>query len=266
EVDTPIAQDPALELTKSVTSTGPYTEGDTITYQFVVTNTGDVTLTDVSVTDELVGLSTIAYTWPGPAGILEAGQSVTATATYTVTAADVNAGNVHNSAIAEGTPPSTPTTPTPPPVTTPPGVVDTPVAQEPGIDNVKSATSAGPYPHGAPPTYQFVVTNTGDVRLTNVSVTDELVGLSPITYVWPGAAGVLEVGQSVTATATYVVTAADVNAGNVNNVAIADGTPPSTPTNPNPPPVLTPPGEVDTPIAQDPSLELTKSVISTEIG
>src|SRR5690606_37239415 len=186
EVDTPIAQDPALELTKSVTSTGPYTEGDTITYQFVVTNTGDVTLTDVSVTDELVGLSPITYAWPGAAGVLEAGQSVIARATYSVTTADVNAGNVHNSAIAEGTPPSTPTTPTPPPVTTPPGEVDTPVAQEPGIEIVKSVTSAGPYTEGDTITYQFVVTNTGDVRLTNVSVTDGLVGLSPITYVWPG--------------------------------------------------------------------------------
>ena len=40
------------------------------------------------------------------------------------------------------------------------------------------------------------------MRLTDVSVTDELVGLSTITYAWPGAPGVLEVGQSVTATAT----------------------------------------------------------------
>src|SRR5690606_138696 len=111
----------SLELTKSVISTGPYTEGDTITYQFVVTNTGDVTLTDVSVTDELVGLSPITYAWPGAPGVLEVGQSVTATATYVVTAADVNAGNVNNVAIAEGTPPSTPTNPNPPPVITPPG-------------------------------------------------------------------------------------------------------------------------------------------------
>src|SRR5690606_10283878 len=171
--------------------------------------------------------------------------------------------NVNNVAIADGTPPSTPTNPTPPPVVTPPGEVDTPIAQEPSLELTKSVISTGPYTAGDTITYQFVVTNTGDVTLTDVSVTDELVGLSPITYAWPGAAGVLEVGQSVTATATYVVTAADVNAGNVNNVAIAGGTPPSTPTNPNPPPVITPPGEVDTPIAQDPSLELTKSVIPT---
>src|SRR5690606_32404751 len=183
---------------KTVTSTGPYAEGDTISYQFVVTNTGDVVLTGVAVVDPLPGLSPIAYAWPGAEGVLEVGQSVIATATYTVTAADVNAGNVHNSATAEGTPPSTPTNPTPTPIVTPPGEVDTPIAQNPALALVKSVTSAGPYAEGDTISYQFVIENTGDVRLTDVSVTDELAGLSTITYAWPGAPGVLEVGQSVT--------------------------------------------------------------------
>src|SRR5690606_1487915 len=143
--------------------------------------------------------------------------------TYVVTAADVNAGNVNNVAIADGTPPSTPTNPTPPPVVTPPGEVDTPIAQEPGIEIVKTVTSAGPYTEGDTITYQFVVTNTGDVRLTNLSVTDALVGLSPFSYGWPGAPGLLSFPTRRSSDLTYVVTAADVNAGNVNNVAIADG-------------------------------------------
>src|SRR5690606_40729007 len=126
-----------------VTSAGPYPEGSMIAYQFVVTNTGDVTLTDVSVTDELVGLSAITYAWTGAPGVLLVGESVTATATYTVTAADVNAGNVHNSATAEGTPPSTPTNPTPPPVTTPPSPVDSPIMQDQNLVLFKSVSSAG---------------------------------------------------------------------------------------------------------------------------
>src|SRR5690606_28741742 len=262
EIDTPIAQEPGIEITKTVTSAGPYTEGETGREPCREGVSVAVALRTVSLTDELPRLSALMDGWPGPEGVLEVGQSVTATATYVVTAADVNAGNVHNSATAEGTPPSTPTNPTPPTIVTPPDEIDTPIAQEPGIEITKSVTSAGPDTEGGVKSYQFLVENTGDVTLTNVSVTDELPGLSALSYAWPGAEGVLEVGQSVSATATYVVTAADVNAGNVHNSATAEGTPPSTPTNPTPAPIVTPPDEVDTPIAQNPALELAKSVTS----
>src|SRR5690606_30432151 len=129
--------------------------------------------------------------WPGADGVLLAGESETGTATYTVTADAVNAGNVHNSATAEGTPPSTPTNPNPPPVTTPPSPVDTPIVQDPSLELVKSVTSAGPYAAGDTITYQFVVQHTGDVTLPSVSVPDALPGLAPIRYDWPGADGVL---------------------------------------------------------------------------
>ena len=39
---------PALSVLKSETSTGPYSVGDTINYDIVVTNTGNVTLTGVT--------------------------------------------------------------------------------------------------------------------------------------------------------------------------------------------------------------------------
>src|SRR5690606_30188072 len=109
-------------------------------------------------------------------------------------------------------PPVTPHNPAPTPIVTPPDEVDTPIAQEPGLEITKTVTSTGPYAEGDTISYQFVVTNTGDVVLTGVAVVDPLPGLSPIAYAWPGAEGVLEVGQSVIATATYTVTAADVNA------------------------------------------------------
>ena len=73
------------------------------------------------------------------------------------------------------------------------------------------------------------------IRDSNVSVNDTLAGLSaiscPSTTLAVGAAPMI-------CTATYTVTAADVAAGNVHNSATASGTPPATPGNPNPTPVV----------------------------
>ncbi len=116
-----LTQSPEVTVAKSVTSTGPYILGSIIRYQFVVVNTGDVTLNNVVVNDPLPGLSAINC----PATSLALNASTTCTATYTVTQDDVNAGTVHNTATASGTPPATPSNPTPTQVTSPPSPVDT---------------------------------------------------------------------------------------------------------------------------------------------
>ncbi|MBN8728706.1 MAG: DUF11 domain-containing protein, partial [Xanthomonadales bacterium] len=252
---TPIAQNPALTLTKSVTSAGPYALGDTITYSFSVQNSGDTTLTGVAVNDPLLG-GTIACT---PATLAPGATASCGPVNYTVTAADVQAGHVANTATASGTPPATPGNPTPGPIDSPPDTTDTPITQAPGLTLTKSVTSAGPYALGDTITYSFSVRNSGDVTLTGVSVNDPLLGgtiaCTPATLA-PGA-------TATCGPVNYTVTAADVNAGNVHNSAIASGTPPATPGNPNPPPVESPPDTTDTPITQAPGLTLTKSVTST---
>ena len=93
---------PAIDLAKTVSGPIPLTVGATLTYAFVVTNTGNATLTNVTVTDPLPGMS--AITCPGT--VLTPGANMTCTATYVVTQADVNAGFVTNTATAIGTPPS----------------------------------------------------------------------------------------------------------------------------------------------------------------
>ncbi|MFN8191651.1 MAG: hypothetical protein U0R78_14645 [Nocardioidaceae bacterium] len=71
--------------------------GDTILYSFVITNTGNVTLTSVGVTDAKVGPVTCPVTTLAP------GASTTCTKSYTLTQADVDAGVVNNTATASGT-------------------------------------------------------------------------------------------------------------------------------------------------------------------
>ncbi len=210
----PLPAAPGIQLVK----TGAV-DGSAIDYTFTVTNTGNVTLTSVNVADELEGLSEIVYgTWPGEAGVLAPGQSVTATATYVITQADRDAGAVVNTATATGTPPSGP------------NVSDEddheqPLVPSPAIQLVKTGSLTD-----GTIAYEFMVTNTGNVTLSGVSIADELQGLSEIVFgTWPGEAGVLAPGQSVTATASYRVTDADRAAGSVTNSATATGLPPAGP-------------------------------------
>ena len=60
--------------------------------------------------------------------------------------------------------------------------------------------------------------NTGNVTLSDVVVNHPLPGLSAIT---PASVATLGVGDSTVFTATYIVTEADVDAGEVANAAIA---------------------------------------------
>uniref|UniRef100_UPI0012EAA535 DUF7507 domain-containing protein n=1 Tax=Microbacterium karelineae TaxID=2654283 RepID=UPI0012EAA535 len=119
--------------------------------------------------------------WPGAEGTLQPGEQVTATATYTLTQADVNAGQVENTATTTGTPPSGD------PVTDE-DVEIISVDPTPTIELVKTGgleEDASVVP-GDLIEYTFTATNTGNVTLTDVSISDELEGLSEITYTWPG--------------------------------------------------------------------------------
>ena len=240
EVDTATAQNPSLQIVKSVTSTGPYGVGAVIAYQFVVTNTGDVTLTGIVVNDPLLDAAAAC-----PSTVLQPGASTTCSGVHTVTAAEVAAGYVHNSATATGQPPTAPGGPTPPPVTSPADTVDTATEQVPSMTLRKSVTSAGPYRESSVIAYAFDIENTGNVILSGVSVNDPLSGLSALAYNWPGASGQLLPGEKATATATYTVTAADVLAGTVHNSATAAGQPPTAPGTPAPPVVSSPSSGVD---------------------
>ncbi len=104
---------PSLTINKSATPTTVNAVGQIVTYQFLVTNTGNVTLTNITVADTQTAPAGPLTTTPaclratgatGPS--LDPAQMVTCTATYTVTQADLNNGSVADSAVATGTSPA----------------------------------------------------------------------------------------------------------------------------------------------------------------
>jgi len=73
-------------------TSGSVTPGDTLTYQFVASNTGNINLTGVSITDMMAGLSALACDIALPASLMPA-EAVTCTATYEVQPADTVISN-----------------------------------------------------------------------------------------------------------------------------------------------------------------------------
>ena len=216
----------AMTLVKSSDAPADVAVGDVITYSFAVENTGTVTLSGVTVSDPLVGLSAIdcGDGTPTLATLLPEDPPVTCTATYTVTQADVDSGGVDNTATASGSPPESA-----PPLTPPTSTLNVPIERLPALTLVKSADPPSAAAAGEEITYSFLVTNSGNVTITDITVSDPLVGLSVIDCGagTPTIATLAPADPPVTCTATYTVTQADVDNGSVTNLATATGTPPT---------------------------------------
>ena len=186
-----------VTLVKSVTSGDKeYKYGETITYTVQVTNTGNVTLTDVEVTDTNSVEQTAIVE-----GELAPGATGEVTFTHVVDEDDVKAGSVVNVATVGEDESNEVTT-------------DVEEPRE-GVALVKSVTSGDKeYKYGETITYTVQVTNTGNVTLTNVEVTDtNSVEQTAIVE------GELAPGATGEVTFTHVVDEDDVKEGSVVNVA-----------------------------------------------
>ena len=220
--------------------------GETIGYTFDVTNDSAVPVTNVSVTDPKVD----PITCPGGNGTLGlgAGETVQCTGTYTLTQADVDAGQVDNTAVADSSETEQTTD-------------DETVLLSQHID--WTITKTGIWNDGIPNdalaqpgesiSYTFAVENTGFVTITNVSVTDPKVSpiactpeANPIASIAPGA--------TVNCTGSYLITQTDINAGQVNNTGTGD-------------PTETPPDTSDeiTNLPQLAAMTIVKSSATTEV-
>ena len=187
---------------------GDVSEGDTLTYTITATNTGTSVLTNIDVVDDRI-TPTGGTT---PCALIVPGGTCTLVGTYVVTALDVAAGEVVNTATADSdqTGPSSDDEVTP--VAQPELAIDKPVPTNTDDD------SSGDVSEGDTLTYTITATNTGGATLTNVVVSDDIItptaGTTPCPVVPPGG--------TCTLVGTYVVSAADTLAGRVDNVATAD--------------------------------------------
>jgi len=235
---------PALSIVKSLAGnadedeSGDLSSGDTLTFNIVATNTGSSTLTMVSVTDSMINPSNAVCASVPPLG------TCLLSGTYSVTPADVAAGNITNTATAD----SDQTTPVSDSVTVNPGA--------PALAIVKSAPTnadndaSGSVTPGDVLTYTITATNTGAAVLTNVLVQDNL--LTPVA----NTCASLATGATCVLVGTYTVTVADANNGAIDNTAIANSDQTGMVQDSHTQPVDTPPVVVDPPeppVTQDDS-------------
>ena len=206
---------PHLTILKETTSKTPnegYDLGDVITYKITVTNAGDQTITDITVTDELTGDEwTIKSLAPGENKVFEDVE-------HTVTEEDILAGEVVNVATATGTSPD----PDNPDVPVDPGEAPAPTVEKKYSLTVDKETTSKPangqyYVLGEEITYKITVTNDGNQTLKDITVTDELVNKEwKLDSLAPGESKAFD-------DAKHEVTEEDIQAGQVVNKATATG-------------------------------------------
>ena len=187
--------------------------GETIAYTFEVTNTGNVPLSDISVSDSMI--ASVMCPSGNPIPVLATGASEICTGSYSLTQGDIDAGQKDNTATAN----SAEIGPVTADVSISLPTNSSLVLAKSGIFSDENNDGAAQV--GETIAYTFEVTNTGNVTLSTVSVTDPMVASimcpssNPIPLLAPGASEIC--------TGSYSVTQADVNAGVKENMATATG-------------------------------------------
>ncbi len=252
-VTVPAVQLPELTMDKELLTleANEFAAGRTVTYRYTVTNSGNTTVTtEPTINDNLIAPTDISIDAPFPgAGLAPAG-SVTYTGTYVLTLDDIRLGSTTNNATAtsDGT-------------TSAPDTVTIPVGADPALTIVKSAVQTEFNAVGDVINYNYVVSNTSvgtpaPAFANAITVSDDRTTVSCPTP----SGGQLLVGQSITCTASYSVTQADLDAvaagqpgGFVTNVASANTTFGTVS-------VQSPTDSVTVPAVNDPGLTVVKSV------
>ena len=242
-VETP---NPGLTVVKTSDTEGQVALGQKITYTITVTNNGNVTISGVKLDDSLTGDN-----WT--LGNIKPGETVTKKTTYTVTEKDIIAGKVENHATATGKEPGGKD------ITGEGKKTVTTEESNPQITVTKETTSTPKngktYALGEKITYKITAKNTGNLTLTDVTVSDKLTGNTGDKAF--KIDGKFKPGEEATFEASYTVKESDLGKTVVNEATAAGKT-----TDPkNPEPGVTP-GTTEDPVDQkNPAMTITKKVI-----
>jgi uncharacterized repeat protein (TIGR01451 family) len=158
------AEFPAIELIKSV-NTSSYFKDQVVNYTYLITNIENVTLSNIDITDNITSINSGSLNPTGPLG---PGAQAFGSILYTITQNDYNNGSVTNLGNATG-------------VFNGLTVFD---------NDTKTITASGQnkaltitktlnpltYTDEQSVTYMYLITNTGNVTLSNIGVVDNLAG------------------------------------------------------------------------------------------
>ena len=200
DATTSVSRDADLTIEKDVDIDEISAPG-VLTYTITIENTGNVSLTNVVLTDPFA--TTVPTLTGGDVAnpnVLDVDETWTYTATYIVTQDDIDAGDdLENTAIVD----TDQTDPEDADATTSVSQnADLTIEKDVDIDQISAPGVL---------TYTITVENTGSVSLTNVVLTDPFASTGPILTGGDIAnTGVLDVGETWTYTATYNVTRDDI--------------------------------------------------------
>lgn len=215
-----IPQNPDLTFDKSFTGfldmddNDELSLNDVISYTFTITNTGNVTLGQIALSDELLELEEIVC----EESSLAPEASASCVYTYTVIQDDMSAGEIYNQAVVTAVAPDDEEITVQDDET-----VEIPhnpaLALEKSFAGYIDLDDNGELSLNDVITYSFTLTNTGNVALDPVTLDDPLLELEGITC----GESSLQPGESASCEHTYMITQEDVDAGEVYNQATATG-------------------------------------------